>query len=426
MQGIFLSRKIVYFPVKILLSFLIFTELLFFLGPIDYKIPNAFILLIYFVFVNYMLYAGYKSAIKNTQFFPVNSVQVGNIKILKCILLFALLLLIPRIMSAFGISLSLSAFVSHLKGAIESPLSVYMEKLEQKTNPITYLYMFLSPLTFMSIPLGCFYWKYLNRRYKLIVVILVVIEILIWIGIGTRKGIADILLIIVFIYFAKNYHLIPNLRKNRKIVLSFILAFVLFIGYFLYSNLSRYNVEQFDMIEVNNIKPFYANNIKSSFYVGFVMLEGYLCQGYKALGHALFSDFCFSYGLGNSWFFINIAEKLGIDVIPMTYMGELDRTLGIDPMVNWHSIYVWLANDVTFLGVPVVIYYIGKFFAKSWIETLTNRNFFAPAVFALFVLMVFYFFANNQVISFSFIPFFCLMILWKVRIRKQSCLLNYE
>ena len=93
--------------------------------------------------------------------------------------------------------------------------------------------------------------------------------------------------------------------------------------------------------------------------------------------------------------------------------------MGIDPSINWHTIYVWLANDVTFIGVPLIIFLIGYFFSKTWADCVYGNNDAAVSLFALFLIMTFYFYANNQVISFSFMPFVvCFAIYVFSRIKK--------
>lgn len=415
------SYKVLMFPIRFFLCFLIFTEFLFFVGPIDFKIPSPVLLIIFFLATNIALYKGYKSGLKYYSFGQKNILTNFNYKYtLQSIIVIALLMLIPRLMSAWGVSIiTPGVIIEKVTSGLNSPMEVYAEKLESETGTLSYFNMLMAPITFMAIPLGVFYWKNISAFFKVIVLFIICMEIFIWIGVGTRKGILDLFLILFFVLISKTTGFIDNLSKYKKYFFAGSFVLVLFLYYFIYSNLSRYSVDNLGDLESlldMKIKPVYIEYVPTSVYMIIYSIEGYLCQGYYALGNAFFSDFCFSFGLGSSWFTVNLVEKFGIDILPYTYQGALERELGIDPMINWHSIYVWLANDFTFLGVPFIIYLVGKYFAKLWLDTITSRSFYAPALFSLFVLMIFYFFANNQVFSFSFIPFVVLFILWKFKL----------
>jgi len=108
-----------------------------------------------------------------------------------------------------------------------------------------------------------------------------------------------------------------------------------------------------------------------------------------------------------------IASKFGYNPMPNTYLSLLEN-YGIDSHVNWHTIYVWLANDFTFIGVPIIIYLIGLMFARTWCDSVKGDNDTAIPLFTLFLVMVFYFFANNQVLSFSFMPFVVWWLLYRL------------
>ena len=59
-----MQKKIEYFPLRIALSFLVLTELLFWLGPVKYSIPNNYDLFVYLAIVNLAFYYGYRIGVK--------------------------------------------------------------------------------------------------------------------------------------------------------------------------------------------------------------------------------------------------------------------------------------------------------------------------------------------------------------------------
>ena len=419
-----LSKKIAYFPIKLFLGFLIFTELLFFLGPVQYDVPNSLGLALYLALVNYALFLGYRTGIRNYNYGKLPS-RLNYDRALKFILLFSVCMLIPKMISSWNVSsISPSLIVNKMIDGITSSAEIYYAKADRTVGMLEYVLMITDAITFMAIPLGVYNWKKLSTFYRVLLIFIVIFEIIIWLGMGTRKGIVDTMLIVVLLVASLRTSLISNPWKNKRLLIFIGGCFLVFIIYFITSYLSRYNVENIASLvdkSHNVIKPYYQAHFPIEFSMFLSSIEDYLCFGYYSLGQALATpETMFSYGLGNSWFTINIAEKLNFDVLPMTYQGLLERTAGISATQQWHTIYVWLANDLTFWGVPFIIFIIGKYYARSWIETVTARDFFAPAVFALFSLMIFYFFANNQILSFSFIPFVVLLFLWKYKFRIGS------
>jgi hypothetical protein len=172
------------------------------------------------------------------------------------------------------------------------------------------------------------------------------------------------------------------------------------------------------------IKESYRKLFPPSFNIVLAQLSSYLCQGYYALSLSLTewldgNVFCFSYGLGSNWFKINVAESIipNLDIISKTYQGFLEVKYGIDPEASWHSLYLWLANDVTFIGVPIVVYALAYYCGYFW-KSAVNQVRVVDAPITILLLMVFvYSFANNQVFSFSFIAFWALVIIRLLHIR---------
>lgn len=416
-----LPKKIAYFPIKLFLGFLIFTELLFFLGPVQYDVPNSFGLVLYLVIVNYALFLGYRNGIRNYNYEKL-PVKLNYDQALKFILIFSVCMFIPRIISFWNVtSISPSLIIQKLIEGITSSAESYYAKADKTVGMLEYVLMVTDAITFMAIPLGVYNWKKLSKFYRALLIFIIIFEIILWLGIGTRKGIIDTMLIVVLMVASLKPSLISNPWRNKRLIIFIVCCFVVFIIYFIASFLARHNVENIAALlnkSHNVIKPYYQLHFPVEIYMFLSSIEDYLCFGYYSLSQALAApETVFSYGLGNSWFTINVAEKLDLDVLPMTYQGLLEKTAGISATHHWHTIYVWLANDLTFFGVPFVIFIIGKYYAKSWIDTVTARDFFAPAVFSIFSLMIFYFFANNQILSFSFIPFVVLLFLWKYKFR---------
>lgn len=96
----------------------------------------------------------------------------------------------------------------------------------------------------------------------------------------------------------------------------------------------------------------------------------------------------------------------------------LEEYYGIDMYINWHSAYLWIANDVTFIFVPLIVFIIGLYFGRVWKDALFGHNPWAYPVLGYMIVEVFYFFANNQVPSFSLESFLgCVLIYEYTRLK---------
>ena len=104
----------------------------------------------------------------------------------------------------------------------------------------------------------------------------------------------------------------------------------------------------------------------------------------------------------------NIQELTGADLFSQSYQARLEQ-FDWDPLVNWHSFYVWIANDVGPVGVVVVLFLVGYFFYQVSFDAIERVG--------LFAIMFFYLPANNQVLSYpsTFMAFWVLFVVWKYR-----------
>ena len=410
------DEQIKRFPLKVLLGFLLITEFLFFVGPLKYNIPSTIKLLFFLLIVNVFFYKGYINGVKKYNCSSCEKVEIPY-KLL-CICIIISLCLIPiRLFSLWHISpLSPIHIISHLINSIKDPSDFYYERQFFAFSYLDYVLIYITPvITYLTISLIVYWWERMTIWWRFLSLWILIWELLLPIGVGVRKGIMDLGLTLFFLYVAKKPYMLFNILKYKRYVSIGVILVVLFLYYFIYSNLSRYGVDEVDSILYDSnifiIKDSYKDLINPTLLAVICFVETYLCQGYYALGNALCSEFVFSYGFGSSWFGYSLMNMFDINILPYTYIGKLEY-IGIDPIINWHSIYTWLASDYTFYGVPLFMYFVGNFLSITWLDTLYCKNIYAPPTFMFFTIMVFYSFANNQVYSFAFIPFHLIFFLW--------------
>ena len=131
----------------------------------------------------------------------------------------------------------------------------------------------------------------------------------------------------------------------------------------------------------------------------FQYVTGYLTQGYKALDYSFGQPFESTFGFGSSMYLLDAsAGWFDTDFFKeRTYLTKNEQVYGWNQRMRWSSIYVWIANDVSLLGALVVMYFIGRFYGKVWIESINKKSIYSVVLFALMTQLCFYIPANNQI-----------------------------
>jgi hypothetical protein len=280
----------------------------------------------------------------------------------------------------------------------------------------------------MALPVTFFYWKFLTRTMKLVSSAVIVGTILLFVAMGTNKAIADTVLLFPAMLVAAHCSSISRVRIRRVLILASI-AIVGFIGFFLFfaSTMasrvgSGMKTGYFHAIGLRaDSSNFMVKGLPPDLAVGVLGLDNYLTAGYYATSLSLDEPFEPMFGVGNSFFLTRQASRItgDRDLWRMSYPARIEKH-GWDSFALFSSIYPWLASDFSFPGTIIVIFFIGRFFALSWVDTLDGTNPFAIALFAQFVIMIFYFPANNQLLQSGegLSGFLGIFILWAMTRRK--------
>ena len=368
-------------------------------------------MVLYFFILNLSLYLGYKYGVKKSK----SSVCLLKKDTVKILLIIGLILNIEymyRKWATHGLSFSFSNLVF----ALLNPGDAYSAEATVSINTNVITGIILTPIRWAVIPLGIYYWQKLSKLFQSIVVLTFFIYIFTWLGIGTRKGLMDLILVSYFSIIAAHKSLLNNPSSRKKLKIIAIVTLVLFLFFFIYSNASRAglsSLKDLDQMLDRDYREFYVKHFSPNTLSAMSEITSYLCQGYNALNISMTDIGIISPTFGGSamstWLYLD--RFLGYNPMPDTYMAILESNYGIDKYQYWHSIYLWIANDVTFIFVPFVIFLIGYYFARVWKDALNGANPWAYPILGYMIIMVFYFFANNQVLSFSLEPFVgCLLI----------------
>lgn len=416
------------FPIKVLLFWNILTILLFIFSPFEWPIAieNYILLLIFLGICLFFLRLGYLVGLKNS--FKLNYKPPTNLlsKWFTISLLLKLVWTLPSYCDRLGLDLlDFKAMFLRLAIGFTNFGESYAYRsmiVFEKTGLLMFITkQILYAITSLTIPLGIILWSKLNITKKTIIVAFIIIDVLYWMGIGTNVGVVNNFLTIFFMIALTHPKLtdFSKLKLKYKIYIGSILFLILSLFSLNISQRHDYNTNgKYDLYEIKigkvriNKDCLLFNITNPSLHGTIISTSTYLNQGYYHLALAFDEKFEWTYGLGNNYTMLGISKKIaGENLMPRTYISKLEKK-GVDPFVNWHSAYLWFANDLTFFGVPVLIFFIGLLFAVSWKSTIKLNDPFAPVIFIFCLVEIFFLCANNQVLSFSFYPFHILLLLW--------------
>ncbi|MGZ5441411.1 MAG: hypothetical protein ACXW5U_03925 [Thermoanaerobaculia bacterium] len=117
-----------------------------------------------------------------------------------------------------------------------------------------------------------------------------------------------------------------------------------------------------------------------------VMLANYLTQGYHGLASALDGEFHTGWGVGHSRPLRYLAGRLGLWTDGML-TDQLDR-LGWATKALWSSGLTWIANDVGFFGVPLILAMMAMALPVAWKQAIIGWLGAGRGHFRLFVLFI--------------------------------------
>jgi len=257
----------------------------------------------------------------------------------------------------------------------------------------------------------------MNKLKKVLFAIFIFIDLFYWIGRGTNVG---VITLITTLLFSLMYNL-----KSIKISTAKILRFSIVTIFLLIGSIAIFSFnlngrrggaelkdEQFDLgfssVDDNSAA---FQIVPKPLQLTYLLVVSYLGQGYYHTCLAFDLDFKSTYLLGNNPALIDFAKIVGIDVWRDTYMYRL-KEKGVDPLINWHSAYTWYANDVSFFGVPFLLFIIGYFFGISWACSLNGGDFLSKIVFIILANMLLFLFANNTYLSSVFYSFTFILPVW--------------
>lgn len=319
------------------------------------------------------------------------------------------------------------SWIPDIVGAIRDPGGAYMKAhlfTENSSNFASYLRMLASPLLVMLFPLGFYFGSRLKRPVKLVMFGAMIVVIMMSVATGQRRDIADLIVTIPFVIAAAHYSGVTVLKRRTILMVATTAAasLVVFAAYFTYSHVSRVGQQAaaFGVNPVTKEAPNADNALLNAFpgeiQPGVVALLNYLTTGYYGLGLSMEREVQPMYGAGHSMFLTRQFERMtntpGFESRSLAV--QISDKDGFKYPVYWCTAYPYFANDLGFLGTIVMLFFVGRGLAQTWIDMLGGRNPYAVVFFSLLMTLIFYLPATNRMLQDGegVVAFYAWLLLW--------------
>ncbi|WP_017413606.1 hypothetical protein [Clostridium tunisiense] len=244
----------------------------------------------------------------------------------------------------------------------------------------------LNIFTFTKYFLGGFsimYWKNLTKGYKSLIILSIIVYTVHSLLMGAMVNVGSFFLSICpFLLFK-----IKNRNKRASVksiafLMIIVIIFTLAILYFLGTR-----------------KVFQLNYSDTGVLMsGLLGLLFYISHGYVGLSYCLDLPFKFTWGH-------TVFRGISTTILPYfginnaffnSYLVRNEVENGWSALQVWSTVFPWLASDITFWLIPVLMFIIGYFMKKLWKESLVFENPYALAVLGQLFIFCFMIPANNQ------------------------------
>lgn len=406
---------------KVLLYFNIFTLVMYIISPLSIKSDYHALNIFYIVLNILMMWLGFRSGQAKTNYLAQQpSLQVPP-KILNLILIFYLCTFTIRY--AYMLYLppfDFNALINRIAIGVADPYLGRSFMHGGRTIPwAVYFVTSIIDSIFFIFTLIC--WKQLKTIVKALIVILLIFECFYSMGTGTNFGVIMLVSCVGLAIMMQIPHEVLSKSKILKICSlgAIMLLFVLYIFSYNMEGRSGGSFENLSGESFLALGPSvsidtnaFFNQLPHRLQILLLFIFSYLTQGYMFLENIYILDFHWGGFFGNNPALQSLAKDfLFFNPEMNSYQMQMEK-LGVDSYVNWHSCYLWLANDFTILFVPIAVYFIAKLASAALHMFRTSRDLSSGIVFVILANMLLFMFANNNYLSSVFYSFMFIFPYW--------------
>lgn len=408
---------------KAILYFNVVTLILYIITPFSINSGYHFVNILYIAFNIYMMSKGFASGERHrNRIYQANSMVSIKPKLFTIMLFFYLCTFLLR----YAYMLYLPPFdvgllINRIAIGISDPYIGRTITHGSRTLPWT-IFFLTSIIDSVFFIIAIISWSGIKRWCRILVITLMLIDALYWMGSGTNFGVIMLLLSSLLAMLIQIKEDVLSKASVIKYISWCMVA--LFLALFIFN----YNMEgrsggDFEnlsgdsylalgtSVKVDEQHPLLAF-LPYRLQVLVLFIFSYVTQGYMFFEYMFSLDFHWGCFFGNNPALQSIAQDfLGFNPAINSYQDQMEK-LGVDSYVNWHSCYLWLANDFTLVGVPFVVFYIGKLTSSALYMFRRTKDILSGVMFIIFANMLFFMFANNNWISTVFYSFMFIFPYW--------------
>ena len=418
-----------------MLSFLniywIFTLFYYCFGKVRWNIPSYLLLVSYTLICYLFINLGYFSVKMKYPYLEVINYRYLKLKLFRRYkLLFRICCISMGVFQISWIFIFMGKF--EIFDIISNLGSNYFLRLDLKFDEVNIIMKIRTLFwiaTYFVYPLGFFFYKNMNKKDKVLFLMVLLIDVFASLNMGVSKNIGDIIILLIAvillndsIFFRKKF----QKREGRKKVIMIIVGiFILFLIFSIiqekrFEHLGKYTMQihcdpNFGTVRENSIVDvllFYNNKLVYLVH----SLCNYFSSSYTALALSFDLPFKTTYGLGFSRALMEYFEQyFGVVVEQNTYCQQLEDVYGWLNGISWPTAFVWIANSVSLIGVPFVMFFLGRIWCKAEVSWKRDRKVIGLVVYCQLVIAFIYLPCNAQIVqsrqsfiatTFMFIIFF--------------------
>lgn len=397
-------------PIAFRLGFvyLVITIVLFAFGPFVWLLPSMVPVLLYLSVLVGMLYVGHKAGLARPAVY-------APMPLMKIIFVFgaiaAITLLIPSSITYTGRwPWQVFEALADQREAY-GKLGLQLAETEGSRGYIVAVRTLTYPFIFAVLPFGVMYWRSLTLVQRMLLLLTALSSVIFSTLRGTTRELADVVLIGGSALLVSIYRDVEDSKARTRRLRKAAFRMTGLVAGVLLALTIRTSLRAGDVLTANSgcigetrvcvdyervpfsVFPFWLDDFLAT-------LTGYFAQGYYGLALALEDEFIWTKGVGHSPAVQTLYQLMTGDatLAQSSYINRLIEQ-GWSGEYQWSSLATWLASDVSFWLVPVVMLLIGFLWARSWADATVAGDDRAAVFFCALTMMIFYFPANNQMMN---------------------------
>lgn len=259
-------------------------------------------------------------------------------------------------------------------------------------------YVLSSPIRFFVLAYCAIVFKKIKASTRVLYFLFLISTFLHSLIQGKNVGLGYIVLIISVAYFlvCLKRH---AFKQYKRIAL---IGGVVFVLYFVLSITTR--VEAYggsiedQIIDPNSwlIKVFGTRG-----GLGITRLLNYFSHGYKGLNYCLQLPFVWTHGYGGAMGLESyLTQYLHVEPqLANTYPVRMEMVYGYSGLNSWPTVFPWWASDLSFPGVIIFMFFIGRFMCLLLRDSYCYSNQLATVLFSYFFILIACLPLNNQILQ---------------------------